>query len=90
MDEGAAAALLKGKSLLPRGVTRVEGSFDFGDVVRVHGPSGPVAQGLSNYSAADVERIRGLATHEIEGALGTKDFDEVVHRNQLVLLQPQE
>lgn len=90
VDAGAAAALLSGKSLLPKGVTRVEGSFAFGDVVRVHGPDGAVAQGLTNYSAADIERIRGLGSGEIERALGSKDFDEIVHRNQLVLLSDAE
>ena len=86
VDAGAADAVRGGRSLLPKGVVRVEGSFAFGDVVRIEGPSGAVAQGLTNYAATDAERIRGLNSGEIERVLGVKDFDEVVHRNQLVLL----
>lgn len=86
VDAGAARALREGRSLLPKGVVRVQGRFAFGDVVRIDGPHGPVAQGLSNYASSDAERIRGLGSSEIAGVLGSKDFDELVHRNQLVLL----
>lgn len=86
IDEGAVQALRGGRSLLPGGVLRTEGSFAFGDVVRIQGPHGAVAQGLTNYGAADLERIKGRNSAEIEGILGSKDFDEVMHRNQLVIL----
>ncbi|MBB6098396.1 glutamate 5-kinase [Deinobacterium chartae] len=86
IDAGAVAALRSGRSLLPSGVTAVEGHFGFGDMVSLEGPDGPVAQGLSNYDAAELRLIAGAQTSEIETRLGHKDYDEVVHRNQLVLL----
>ncbi|PYE55968.1 glutamate 5-kinase [Deinococcus yavapaiensis] len=86
IDAGAERALKSGKSLLPSGIMRVDGDFSFGDVVRIDGPSGPLAQGLTNYAAKDVERISGRQSAEIVGLLGHHDFDEVVHRNGLVLL----
>jgi len=88
VDDGARKAVLnRGKSLLPSGVVRVEGVFRTGDVVRVAGPEGrEFARGLSNFSAEDVERIKGLRTSEIGRVLGHKDYDEVIHRDNLVLL----
>ena len=87
VDAGASSALRAGRSLLPKGVVRVEGQFQFGDVVRIDGPDGPVAQGLANYAAHEVSRIQGRNSTEIEAVLGGKDFDEVVHRNQLALTE---
>lgn len=87
VDAGAARAILvKGKSLLPSGVTRVEGSFQAGSTVSLIGPGGSeIARGIVNYSAEEVDKIKGRQTSEIETILGHKDFDEVVHRNNLVL-----
>ena len=88
VDEGARRALCeKGRSLLPSGVTAVEGEFSPGDVVRIQTcEGGEFARGLSNYSSADVHRIRGLKTNRIAAALGYKYYDEVVHRDNLALL----
>lgn len=88
IDEGARRALLEqGKSLLPAGVTAVTGTFDIGAAVRIADSSGRnLACGLVNYSSADIGRIKGCKTREIEAILGHKDFDEVVHRNNLVVL----
>ena len=87
VDPGAARALSEGRSLLPRGVTGVEGRFGFGDAVEVAGPDGAaVARGLVNYGHDALARIAGRHTREIAELLGTKDFDEVVHRDNLVLL----
>jgi glutamate 5-kinase len=88
VDAGAVAALAeRGKSLLPSGVTRVEGGFQRGDVVRVQGPDGEeIARGLVNYSADELGRIKGRQTMEIEGILGYKYYDEVVHRDNMALL----
>jgi len=88
VDEGARKALCeKGKSLLPSGVTGVEGEFAPGDVVRIKGPDGEeFARGLCNYSSEDVARIKGLKTSAIEAALGHKYYDEVVHRDNLALI----
>jgi len=88
LDGGAVSALSeRGKSLLPRGIVEVGGDFRFGDVVELRGPDGqPLGRGLVNDSAEDVARIAGKHTAEIAGVLGSKDYDEVVHRNNLVLI----
>lgn len=86
VDAGAARALASGRSLLPSGVTEVGGRFGFGDAVELLGPDGVVlARGLVNYAADALTRIAGRQTSEIEGILGAKDFDEVVHRDNLVV-----
>jgi glutamate 5-kinase len=88
VDEGAERALAKGgRSLLPSGVRRVEGGFGVGDCVRCVGPAGDeFARGLVNYGAAELARIMGRHTREIERLLGYKGSDEVIHRDDLVLL----
>jgi glutamate 5-kinase len=88
VDNGARDALLqKGKSLLPGGVVKVEGNFKIGDCVSCADLTGNVfARGLSKYSSTDVERIKGLKTQQIAGVLGHKDYDEVIHRDDLVIL----
>jgi glutamate 5-kinase len=87
VDAGAQQALRKGSSLLPVGVKSVTGEFDCGDTVRVVDLSGrEIARGLVNYSAADLARIAGKQSHEIEAILGGDFADEVIHRNNLVLL----
>jgi glutamate 5-kinase len=87
VDAGAARALRKGGSLLPVGVTGVTGEFDCGDTVKVVNSSGgEIACGLANYSAEDLVRISGKRSNEIETILGSDYADEVIHRNNLVLL----
>ncbi|MHC4787758.1 MAG: glutamate 5-kinase [Planctomycetota bacterium] len=88
VDEGARAALVqRGKSLLPSGIVGVEGEFRHGDVVRISGPEGEeFARGLSNYSAAEIESIKGCQTAQISQILGYKYYDEVVHRDNMALL----
>ncbi len=86
VDDGALAALKAGKSLLPAGVTQVQGGFDRGDAVRVVDRSGrEVARGLTAYSAADAARIKGHKSREIEPLLGYRGRDEMIHRDDLVL-----
>lgn len=86
IDAGAVRALRGGRSLLPSGVRVAEGAFGFGDAVAIVGPDGaPVGRGLVNYAAEALARIAGRRTHEIADLLGAKDFDEVVHRDNLVL-----
>ncbi len=89
VDQGARRALCQaGKSLLASGVSAVEGQFSSGDVIRIKGPDGEeFARGLSNYSAAEIERIKGLRTQQIEAVLGYKYYDEVVHRDNLALIE---
>jgi len=88
IDDGARKALRsQGRSLLPAGVTAVTGTFAMGDSVQVLDLTGAaVARGLVNYSSVDLERIKGCRCAEIRTILGRKDFDEVIHRDNLVLL----
>ncbi|HUL58744.1 MAG TPA: glutamate 5-kinase [Anaeromyxobacteraceae bacterium] len=88
VDAGARRALVEqGRSLLPSGVRGVEGQFGVGDPVDIAvGGARPFARGLAGYAADEVRRIAGLKTSEIERALGYKYLDEIVHRNDLVLL----
>jgi glutamate 5-kinase len=86
IDAGAVGALKRGRSLLPAGVTAVTGQFERGDAVDVAEPGGRViARGLSAYSSADVQRIMGRQSREIEQLVGYRGRDEVVHRDDLVL-----
>ena len=87
VDTGAADALRRGSSLLPAGVTAVEGGFERGDAVVVRGPDGTaLAKGLVGYDAADAARIAGRRTEEIEPLLGFRGRDALIHRDDLVLL----
>jgi len=88
VDAGAARAILAGgKSLLPAGVTACEGTFERGDVVRVHSGDGVhLASGMSNYSAEEVGRILGLHSDQIVPTLGYGYGEEIIHRNNLVLV----
>jgi glutamate 5-kinase len=88
VDAGARAALVdKRKSLLPSGIRAVTGAFAAGDAVSVVGEDGrELARGLASYAADEVERIRGRHSAEIELVLGYKNLDEVIHRDDLVVL----
>src|SRR5205809_824780 len=88
LDAGAERALARGgRSLLPSGVRAVAGGFGVGDCVRCLGPDGrEFARGLVNYGAAELEKIKGAHTRDIERLLGYKGSDEVIHRDDLVLL----
>jgi glutamate 5-kinase len=67
-------------------VLRVEGEFVRGDVVAIQTPDGRlIARGLTNYAAADIERIRGKKTQDVRAELGDGAYDEVVHRDNLVV-----
>ncbi len=86
VDDGAAAALKRGTSLLPAGVVAVEGSFERGDPVVVRTRGGrEVARGLSAYSGADARAIAGHKSGEIEAILGYRGRDEMIHRDDLVV-----
>jgi len=87
VDAGAMRAINNGKSLLPSGIVRVEGDFDFGDLVSLFEESGKeFARGLVQFNSSDVDKMKGIKTFEIEEFLGKKDYDEVIHRDDLVLL----
>ena len=88
VDEGAVRALFGGKSLLPAGVTRSVGRFERGDTVSIMGPDGAeVARGICAYSDGDAARIIGRQSAQIEQLLGFRGRDEIVHRDDLVLLR---
>jgi len=87
VDAGAARALAAGSSLLPAGVRRVEGAFERGDPVVVRAADGTaLAHGLSAYASTDAERIAGHRSDEIEAILGWRGRDEMIHRDDLVVL----
>jgi glutamate 5-kinase len=87
VDEGAARALRERKtSLLPAGVREVQGTFQRGDHVAIAGPDGRIAVGIANYASEEVARIRGMKSAGIEQELGHHYGDEVVHRDNLVLM----
>jgi len=86
VDDGAVRALSAGKSLLPAGVTSIEGEFKRGDVVNVKDRAGRLlARGLVAYAADDARRIAGRKSAEIEHLLGFRGRDEMVHRDDLVV-----
>ncbi len=88
IDAGALRALQEGKSLLPAGVVGALGRFDRGDTVSVVGPDGvEVARGIIAYSDSDAARIMGRKSSEIESILGYRGRDEMIHRDDLVILQ---
>ena len=86
VDDGAAGALSRGKSLLPAGVTHVEGAFQRGDPVVVKRADGTeLARGLVAYDSADASRIVGRRSDEIEGILSYRGREEMIHRDDLVV-----
>ena len=88
VDDGAKRALTRhGKSLLPSGILKVSGAFRFGDAVYcMDTTASRFAQGLVNYSSKELQAIIGQHTSQIEEILGQKAYDEVIHRDNLVLL----
>lgn len=88
LDAGAVRALIEaGKSLLPAGVHQVEGEFVAGETVSLRDEAGrEVARGIINYASAELRRVLGLKSTEVEDVLGYKPADEVVHRDNLVVI----
>lgn len=89
VDDGARQALIGNKkSLLSAGVKKIDGVFSPGDVVEIVDGGGQVlGRGIVNYSSEELDRIRGRKSAEIEAILGTKPYDEVIHRDNLALLE---
>lgn len=87
VDGGAVSAVAeKNKSLLPAGIVQVEGTFERGDVIAIKAGDGRmIARGLSNYSATHIEQICGKKTAEVRELLGEAAYDEVIHRNNMVM-----
>jgi glutamate 5-kinase len=91
VDRGAADAILKqGKSLLPSGIIRVDGVFADGAVVGVADEAGcDLGRGISNYSSGAINLIKGHKSSEIRAIIGYHDYDEVIHRDNLVIMPGQ-
>jgi glutamate 5-kinase len=86
LDDGAARALASGKSLLPAGITRIDGGFARGDCILIRDArGGEIGRGLVTYDASDAARIIGRSTRDIEGILGFKGPDEIIHRDDMAL-----
>lgn len=88
LDDGARKAILdKGRSLLAAGIVGTQGEFQKGDVVALCDAEGTViARGLTNYSSADVERIKGIKSEKIAQVLGQRPYEEVIHRDNLAIV----
>ena len=88
LDQGAVDALCqRGKSLLPSGILEVQGQFNAGDAVLCLDKQGEeCAKGLVNYSAQTLQQIKGQNTRDIQKLFGTQEYEEVIHRDNLVLL----
>ena len=84
IDLGAARALGRGNSLLPAGVTAIEGQFNRGDAVRILGPDGMLGTGLARYSSTEAQAIKGCQSGDIEALLGYPGRAALVHRDDLV------
>jgi glutamate 5-kinase len=88
LDEGARTAIVeKGRSLLAAGIVATQGDFQKGDVVALCDAEGKVvARGLTNYSSAEVERIKGVRSDRIAQILGHRPYEEVIHRDNLAIV----
>ena len=90
VDEGAARALMSGKSLLSAGISAVEGAFDKGDAVRVLDPQNrEIGRGISAYNHHEADRISGHGSAQIEEILGYAGRAEIIHRDDLVITKGQ-
>jgi glutamate 5-kinase len=89
VDDGAKKAIVEsGKSLLFSGLVEATGNFDFGDAVKCVDIEGfEFARGLVNYKTEDVMKLRGVHSRDIEKILGYKYYDEIIHRDDLVLIE---
>jgi len=87
IDRGAENAIInQGRSLLPSGIVRIEGDFRMGDPVTCINEDGvSIAKGLVNYSSSEIDRIKGLKTSRIKQLLGDKPYDEIIHRDNMVV-----
>lgn len=88
IDEGAVQAIRKGKSLLPIGVKSVQGEFLKGEVISCFDQEGKeVARGLSNFSAETARKLKGKHSSEIEDTVGYIERQELIHHDNMVLIQ---
>lgn len=89
IDNGAEKALVnRNKSLLSKGITSIDGTFQEGEVVSIlNSKKEEIAHGITNYNSMEIDLIKGLDSNIIEDKLGYKNYDEVIHKNNLVILQ---
>lgn len=89
VDDGAEKALVnRNKSLLPKGIISVDGTFTEGEVISIlNSKKEEIAHGITNYNSMEIDLIKGLDSNAIEDKLGYKDYDEVIHKNNLVILE---
>lgn len=86
VDRGAMNALMKTSGLLPKGIVSVNGNFERGDVVEIECGGAVFAKGITDYDAEEIQKIKGVHTDEIEKILGHKDYDNVIRKENLALL----
>ena len=87
IDDGATKAIENGKSLLPAGITKVDGNFVKGDnIIIVDNKGKPVARGLTSFSSKEINKIKGLKSDQIENILGYFSKSEIIHRDDMVRL----
>lgn len=88
IDDGAKEAIMeKNKSLLPAGITGITGDFQDGDIISILDRKGiEIARGITNYASGEVDKIKGRKTGEIDGILGYESRDEVINRDNLIIL----
>ncbi len=87
IDNGASKALENGKSLLPAGITKVDGKFSKGDnILIVDGSGKSIAKGLTSFSSIEIDKIKGLKSDQIESVLGYSSKSEIIHRDDMVKL----
>jgi glutamate 5-kinase len=87
VDAGAKAAVLGKRSLLPAGIVEVEGVFDRGDVVKLECEGRVFAKGITDYTSEELLKIKGAHTNEIEGILGYKNYDNVIKKENIGILE---
>ena len=87
IDQGAAKALNEGKSLLPAGIVKVEGSFEKGENILIVDANGKnIARGLSSFTSFEISKIKGKQSKEIENILGYLSKSEIIHKDDMVKL----
>lgn len=87
VDAGAKAAVIGKNSLLPAGIVGIEGSFDRGDVVKLECEGKVFAKGITDYTSEELMQIKGAHTNEIEGILGYKNYDNVIKKENIGILE---
>jgi glutamate 5-kinase len=87
VDAGAKAAILRKNSLLPAGIVGVEGTFDRGDVVKLECEGRVFAKGITDYTSEELMKVKGAHTNEIEGILGYRNYDNVIKKENIGILE---